>query len=75
MGITAAGSFLGPEQSLVGGTASLALVFGMVNLPCICAWAAAGTGLGRLLTNERRRRAINGVLAALLVGTVYLINT
>ncbi len=75
MGITAAGSFLDSDQSLAVGTASFALVFGIVNLPCICTWAAAGTGLGRLLTNDRRRRAINALLGALLVGTVYLINT
>jgi threonine/homoserine/homoserine lactone efflux protein len=50
-------------------------VFGVVNLPCVTTWVVAGTGIGKLLTNDRSRRIVNGILAALLVGTVYLINT
>jgi threonine/homoserine/homoserine lactone efflux protein len=74
MGLTAAGAFLPGSGSLLAGAAVLAAVFGLVNLPCISAWAAAGTAIGRLLTNPRRRRIINGFLGLLLVATVYLIN-
>lgn len=75
MGITAAGAFL-PDgvPPLVGGL-GLTAVFGAVNLPCICTWAVAGTGMGRLLNDDRSRRLVNTILAMLLVGTVYLINT
>ncbi len=74
MGITAAGTFLPEDTSVAAGAVLLTLVFGLVNLPCIGTWVVAGTGIGRLLTNDRSRRVVNGVLAALLVGTVYLIN-
>lgn len=75
MGITAAGSFLPDGSSVVANALLMTLVFGIVNLPCVTTWVVAGTGIGRLLTNDRSRRIVNGILAALLVGTVYLINT
>ena len=75
MGITAAGSFLPDDSSVVLNAVILAAVFGVVNLPCVTTWVVAGTGIGKLLTNDRSRRIVNGILAALLVGTVYLINT
>lgn len=75
MGITAAGSFLPDNSSVLLNALILTAVFGVVNLPCVTTWVMAGTGIGKLLTDDRSRRIVNGVLAALLVGTVYLINT
>lgn len=75
MGITAVGSFLVPDQGLIVSAGLLGLVFSVINLPCVATWAAAGSAIGRLLTDDRRRRALNAALALLLVGTVYLINT
>ena len=75
MGITAAGSFLPGNSSVLANALLLTVVFAVVNLPCIATWMVAGTGIGRLLTDDRSRRVVNGVLAVLLVGTVYLINT
>ena len=75
MGITAVGSFMPADQPLLAGTAVLSGVFAIVNLPCISTWAAAGTAIGRIMTDDRRRRLVNGGLAALLIGTIYLINT
>lgn len=74
MGATAAASFLPENQSIIVGAFALTGIFVAVNLPCITTWVAAGTGIGRLMTNEKRRRAVNGVLGLLLVGTVFLIN-
>ncbi len=74
MGITAGGSFLPTGAGVGRSTAVFGLVFGLVNLPCITAWAAAGSTIGRFLENDRARRIINVVLAGLLVFTVYLIN-
>lgn len=74
MGITAAGSFLPTDAGLGRSTAVFGLVFGLVNLPCITAWAAAGSTIGRFLESDRARRVINSILAALLLFTVYLIN-
>ncbi len=75
MGITAAGSFLPENSSVLLNAVILTAVFGVVNLPCVATWVMAGTGIGKLLTDDRSRRIVNGILAALLVGTVYLINT
>ncbi len=74
MGITAVGTFLDADGPLPVQVLTLAIVFSIVNLPCICTWAYAGTAIGRLLTDERRRRIVNGFLGLLLLGTVVLIN-
>ena len=75
MGITAAGTFIPPDLPLIASTAVMVGVFGLVNMPSITTWAAGGTAMSRLLTNDRRRRVLNGILGLLLVATVYLINT
>lgn len=75
MAATAASTFLPEDRSIFVGAALLSMIFVAVNLPCITTWAAVGTGIGRLLTSQRRRQAVNGVLGLLLVGTVVLINT
>jgi threonine/homoserine/homoserine lactone efflux protein len=74
MGITAAGSFLPTDAGVGRSTAVFGLVFGLVNLPCIMAWAAAGSTMGRFLESKRARQVINVILAGLLLFTVYLIN-
>lgn len=48
-------------------------VFWAVNLPCISVWAAAGTAIGRVLTDPVRLRWTNRTLGALLVATVFLL--
>lgn len=74
MAATAASAFLPDDQPLLVGASLLTGVFVAINLPCISTWALAGSAIGRLLTNERRRQAVNGVLGLLLVGTVFMIN-
>ncbi len=73
MAVTAVGAFLPPDQALIIAAITLVSVFGIITLPCLCVWAAAGNAIGRLLTNDRRRQVINGLLGLLLVATVYLI--
>jgi len=75
MGVTAAGTFLAPGTSVLTGAGLFVATFGAINLPCIASWVAAGSAIGRILTDDRRRRFVNGLLGLLLVGTVYLINT
>lgn len=41
----------------------------LINFPSVSMWALFGAGIRQFLTNERRRLAFNGVMAALLVGT------
>jgi threonine/homoserine/homoserine lactone efflux protein len=74
MTVTAAGSFLRPEEPLVRSVLLMTTVFGAVNLPSIIVWAGGGTMMGRLLSDDRTRRVVNGILGLLLVWTVWLIN-
>lgn len=75
MTITAAGAFIPPDLPLFTSTAVMVGVFGAVNMASITTWAADGTAMSRLFTNDRRRKIVNGILGLLLVATVYLINT
>ncbi len=50
---------------------TIALVFGAVNLPSVSSWAAIGTVLRNWLRDPRKLRVFNGVMAALLVATLY----
>lgn len=75
IGITAATAFIPVDQPLFATSLVFTLVFAAVNLPCIITWAVAGNAIGQLMVEDRRRRIVNGVLATLLVGTIFLINT
>lgn len=76
LAISGAGSFLGSQATAVESVALAAVVFSMVNLPCISVWAGAGSAIGRLFDdNARVRRIANVILGLLLALSVYLINT
>lgn len=75
MGLTAASTFVPPALPLVRSSLLMVGTFGLVNLPSITAWAGGGTAMNRSMTNDTRRRVVNGILGLLLVYTVYLINT
>lgn len=49
----------------------MAVVFYVVGFPCICVWAAFGTAMRRALTDPKRLRIFNVVMALLLVMTLY----
>ena len=49
---------------------TVAAVFGAINLPSVGVWAAMGQYLRRWMTDDRRRRAFNWGMAALLVGSL-----
>ena len=51
--------------------ATVALVFGAVNLPSVGTWALAGTQLRRVLTNPARLRLFNWTMAALLIASLW----
>jgi threonine/homoserine/homoserine lactone efflux protein len=48
----------------------VALVFGLVTLPCIAAWTAFGTAMRRVLANPRFIRPFNVSMALLLVASI-----
>ena len=69
--VAAVGTFI-PETTLSSGLAFVAVVSVVVAVSATI-WAAGGTALGTILTDDRRRRIASAVLAALLVASVALI--
>lgn len=52
-------------------TLLMAVLFFVIGLPCICVWAAFGTGMRRFLSNPRRLRAFNVAMALSLIVSMY----
>ena len=73
MGITAMAVFAPDTEPRWLAVASICAVFALVNLPCICSWAAMGAAVKPLLGNERNRRALSAVLAALMAYSIVAI--
>ncbi|MEQ8371149.1 MAG: LysE family translocator [Alphaproteobacteria bacterium] len=72
MGLTATSSFLPDSAPLTGALTMLAVAM-IVAAPSTLIWTLFGTGLARLWSGRRVRRAINLTLALLLVATVPFI--
>lgn len=58
-----------PDRSLAAAVL-VALVFGLVNLPSVSAWAVLGQQIRHVLTNATRLRLFNWTMALLLVATL-----
>lgn len=71
--VAAVGTFLPPTLPRPAGVALLCGILMVIVIGSSSAWAAGGAGLGRIVEDERTRRAINVVLAVLLVASVALI--
>lgn len=71
--VAAVGTFLPPTLPRPAGVALLCATLMVIVIGSSSAWAAGGAGLGRLVEDERARRAINLALAVLLVASVALI--
>ncbi|CAM2166509.1 cysteine/O-acetylserine efflux protein [Paraburkholderia sacchari] len=52
-------------------TVVMAALFYVIGLPCICLWAAFGTGMRRFLGDPRRLRLFNVAMAMALVASMY----
>ncbi|WP_460136478.1 LysE family translocator [Pseudomonas sp. S1_E04] len=50
----------------------LSLVFFLVSLPCLAAWAALGAGSSRVLRSPTAMQRFNRCMAALLLGSTWL---
>lgn len=59
-----------PSQTF-GAMVTVAVVFGLINLPSVSCWAMAGLQMKRVLTNPLRLRAFNITMALLLVASLY----
>lgn len=60
-----------PPQASTAGLLVLAVVFMVVNVPCVGAWAVFGVGLRRFLTKPSQMRVFNSGMALLLVLSLY----
>ncbi len=69
MGLTAI-TVYAPPSTGAAGVILVALVFGLVNLPCCSTWMMLGTQIARLLRTEWRARAFNITAATLLLISV-----
>jgi threonine/homoserine/homoserine lactone efflux protein len=63
-------SLYAPSKSFVA-VMFVAIVFGLINLPCISSWVVLGQKIQVLLTDQKRLRAFNITMALLLVMSLY----
>ena len=59
-----------PDQTMFA-IAMVAVVFGAINLPAVSSWTVMGQQMRRVLTNPRRLRVFNWVMAGLLMLSLY----
>lgn len=59
-----------PSRSLAA-IVVLAAIFAAITLPCISLWTVIGQQLRSLLTNKLRLRVFNGLMAGLLIASLY----
>lgn len=72
MAITAVSVFGQSMEPFWLALAAICVVFSVVNLPCICSWAALGASIRPWLNSARRRSALGAVVAVLMVYSVVI---
>jgi threonine/homoserine/homoserine lactone efflux protein len=65
--VTVASVFMPPSLDLAAGTLLVTAITVAIGVPCISAWALFGVGIRHLLTDARRRRVFNVIMAATLI--------
>lgn len=70
MAIGASANYL-PADANVSLVTMVALIFALVNLPCVALWALFGSAVQGWLSSYRNRRIFNIVMAILLIATLY----
>ena len=71
--VAAVGTFLPPELHRLIGVVLFTVTLMVVVVGSSSIWAVGGTALGRVVDDERKRRAVSVALAILLVASVALI--
>jgi threonine/homoserine/homoserine lactone efflux protein len=71
--IAAVGTFLPPGLGWLAGVALLTGLLMVVVVGSSSIWAVGGAALGRVVEDERKRRAVSIALAVLLVASVALL--
>jgi threonine/homoserine/homoserine lactone efflux protein len=72
MAMTTAAVFLPRQGSVVLPTGLVALLFLLVNVPCVSVWALFGSTMRKLLERPGYRRTFNVTMSALLVVTAVM---
>lgn len=62
-------SVYNPSHALAG-VLLVAIVFGLINLPCVGTWTLLGQQIGRWLNSDARLRIFNWTMAVLLVSSL-----
>jgi threonine/homoserine/homoserine lactone efflux protein len=66
-------TFLPADLPVVAGMAAVALTMMAMIVPAAAAWAWAGGAMARWLTEDRTRRVVSVVLAAMVIATIVLV--
>lgn len=64
--VTIASVFMPPQMGVLAGTMLVTVITVSIGLPCVSVWALFGVGIRRLLTDVRRRRVFNVIMAGSL---------
>jgi threonine/homoserine/homoserine lactone efflux protein len=70
MAVTAMSAYL-PARAQALDVVALALLFGVINLPCVACWAGGGAALRRFLQDRLRLRIFNISMALALLASLY----
>ncbi|HUG21347.1 LysE family translocator [Piscinibacter sp.] len=65
--ITVASVFMPAELGVLAGAALATVITTVINVPCVSMWALFGVAIRRALTDARRRRVFNAIMAASLL--------
>ena len=70
MAVTAMSTYL-PARAQPADVLAVALLFGVINLPCVACWAGGGAALRRFLQDPLRLRIFNISMALALLASLY----
>jgi threonine/homoserine/homoserine lactone efflux protein len=70
MAVTAMSTYL-PARAQAIDVVALALLFGVINLPCVACWAGGGAALRRFLQDPLHLRIFNISMALALLASLY----
>ena len=70
MAVTAMSAYL-PARAQPTDVLAIALLFGVINLPCVACWAGGGAALRRFLQDPLRLRIFNTSMALALLASLY----
>lgn len=73
MAVGAIAAFTTPGGDFAVELTLIALIFAVINLPCVSLWALFGVGIGKFLGNDRARHVFNLAMAGLTVASAILL--